>query len=84
MDGSVCGRDCIRLTGCALHWKTGTNKLLKLPCSICDKPTLSYTGYCSKHANKFYHQAERERQKNALIDSDTKCPVPQTSLTPNI
>ncbi len=63
MDGSVCGRVCTCLTGCALYWKTDTNKLLKSPCNICDKPTLSYTSYYSKHANKFYCQ---KRLKNEM------------------
>jgi len=65
-DGSVCGRVCTRLTGCSIHWKSGANKLLKSPCRICDRPTLSYTGLCSKHANKFYRRAERERQRDVL------------------
>ncbi|RHZ84966.1 hypothetical protein Glove_74g166 [Diversispora epigaea] len=69
LDGTPCGRVCTRLTGCAHHWKTGVNNLLKSPCRICDKPTLSYTGYCSRHAGKFHRRAERERQKNALIHS---------------
>ena len=61
-DGSVCGRVCTRLAGCSLHWKSGANNMLKSPCRICNKPTLSYTAYCSKHAKKIYRRLERERQ----------------------
>ena len=60
-DESICGRVCIRLAECSLHCKLGANKLLKFPCRICDKPTLSYTGYCSKHAKKIYCHLKRER-----------------------
>ena len=62
-DESICGRVCTRLAGCSLHCKSGANKLLKSPCRICDKPTLSYTGYCSKHTKKIYRHLERERQR---------------------
>ena len=61
-DGSVCGRVCTRLAGCSLHWKSGANNMLKSPCRICNKLTLSYTGYCSKHAKKIYRRLERKRQ----------------------
>ncbi|GBC04260.1 hypothetical protein RclHR1_05590018 [Rhizophagus clarus] len=62
-DGSICDNNCTRLVGCLLHWKSGANKLLKTPCRICDEPTLSYTGFCSKHAKKIYHRVERERKR---------------------
>ena len=62
-DGSTCGRVCTRLAGCSLHWKSDANNMLKSSCRICNKPTLFYTDYCSKHAKKTYHHAKRERQR---------------------
>ena len=61
-DGSTCDRVYTRLVGCSLYWKSGANNILKSSCKIYDKPTLSYTGYCSKHAKKIYRCLERERQ----------------------
>ena len=61
-NGSICGRVCTRLAGCSLYWKSDANNMLKSPCRICFKPTLSYTGYCFKHAKKIYCHLKRERQ----------------------
>ena len=66
-DRSACGQVCTCLAGCSLHWKSGANNMLKSPCRICDKPTLSYTRYCSKHAKKIYRHLKRETTNKFVI-----------------
>jgi hypothetical protein len=62
-DESTCGQVCTCLAGCSLHWKLGANNMLKSLCRICDKLTLSYMGYCFKHAKKIYHYLKKERER---------------------
>ena len=60
-DESVCSCICTHLVRCSLHWKSDANNMLKSPCRICDKLTLSYTDYYFKYAKKIYCHLKRER-----------------------
>src|SRR4051812_35138503 len=65
-NGSICNRVCTCLAECSLHWKSSANNMLKSPCRICDKPTLSYTVIVLSMPKKFI-VVLRERGNEKII-----------------
>ena len=66
-NGSICGRVCTRLTGCARHWKLYEKNMKKKSCLRCGYHTDANSGFCSKYcfkySVKFYVLNYRMRQK---------------------